>query len=165
MTLIASEKRGTLCFALSLLALTLLFIYLSYDYAPGVRLFPLLVGYTSLLLCGLDLIGQTGTAIGRIIDRIFSGKAATETEGEPKPAPSRRRQAVAISWMAGLTMGIYLIGFLPMIPIYVFASMFFQGRKRLRNCAYAALGATAFIWVMFEFLLRYELYRGVFLSG
>ena len=163
----APAKRGALYFALGLFALTVVFIYLSYDYAPGVRLFPLMVGYTGLILCILDLIGLTDTGLGRAIDSVFSGKAAGEAGEEtgkapPKFAPELSRQLIAMGWMVGLTIGIYIVGFMAVVPVYVFSSMLFQGKKSVKQCAYTAVGATAFIWVMFEFLLRYELYRGIF---
>ncbi len=159
----APGKRGALYFALGLFALTIVFIYLSYDYAPGVRLFPLMVGYTGLILCTLDLIGMTDTGFGRIIDSVFSGKAAGETgKAPPKFAPKLSRQLIAMAWMVGLTIGIYIVGFMAVVPVYVFFSMLFQGKKSVKQCAYGAVGATVFIWVMFELLLKYELYRGVF---
>ena len=158
------EKRGSLYFALGLFALTGFFIYLSYAYPPEVRLFPLMVGYTGLILCTLDLIGLTDTALGRIIDTVFSGKTAEETGKAPKFAPKLSRQLIAMAWMVGLTIGIYLIGFMAMVPVYVFSSMLFQGKKSVKACAYGAVGATGFIWVMFEYLLKYELYRGVFVE-
>ncbi len=162
MNILAAEKRGSLYFALGLFALTVVFIYLSYAYPPEVRLFPLMVGYTGLILCTLDLIGLTDTALGRIIDTVFSGKAVEETGKAPKFAPKLSRQLIAMAWMVGLTIGIYLIGFMAMVPVYVFSSMLFQGKKSVKQCAYGAVGATVFIWVLFEFLLKYDLYRGVF---
>ncbi|MCH7777465.1 MAG: hypothetical protein IH878_13135 [Gemmatimonadetes bacterium] len=63
-----------------------------------------------------------------------------------------------------MTIGIYLIGFMAMVPAYVFSSMLFQGKKSVKQCAYGAISASAFIWVMFELLLKYELYRGVFVE-
>lgn len=163
----ALEKRGALYFALGLFALTIVFIYLSYDYAPEVRLFPLMVGYTGLILCTLDLISLTDTGFGRIIDSVFSGKAAEEAGEEtgkapPKFAPKLSRQLIAMAWMVGLTIGIYIVGFMAVVPVYVFSSMLFQGKKSVKQCAYGAVGATVFIWVMFELLLKYELYRGIF---
>ena len=162
MNILAPEKRGALYFAFGLFALTGLFIYLSYGYAPRVRLFPLMVGYTGLILCTLDLISLTDTGFGRIIDTVFSGTAAGETGKVTKFAPKLSRQLIAMAWMVGLTIGIYIAGFMVMVPVYVFSSMLFQGKKSLKQCAYGAVGATMFIWVMFELLLKYELYRGIF---
>ncbi len=158
----APEKRGALYFALGLFALTVFFIYLSYDYAPGVRLFPLMVGYTGVILCALDLIGLTDTALGGVINAVFSGKAVGETGKAPKFAPKLSRQLIAMAWMVGLVIGIYIVGFMVMVPVYVFSSMYFQGKKSVKKCAYGAVSTTVFIWVMFEFLLKYELYRGIF---
>ncbi|MCH7635749.1 MAG: hypothetical protein IIA36_13840 [Proteobacteria bacterium] len=112
----APEKRGALYFALGLFALTVFFIYLSYAYAPNVRLFPLMVGYTGLILCTLDLIGLTDTRFGRIVDTVFSGKADAET-GEKtgkvaKFTPKLSRQLIAMAWMVGLVIGIYIVGFI-----------------------------------------------------
>lgn len=162
----APEKRGALYFALGLFSLTVFFIYLSYDYVPNVRLFPLMVGYTGLILCTLDLISLTDTALSRIINTVFSGTAAEKAGGEtgkiPKVAPKLSRQLTAMAWMVGLTIGIYIVGFMVMVPVYVFSSMYFQGKKSVKKCAYGAVSTTVFVWVMFEFLLKYELYRGLF---
>ncbi len=164
MNILAPEKRGALYFALGLFALTVVFIYLSYGYAPGVRLFPLMVGYTGLILCALDLIGLTDTGLGRSIATAFSGEADEKTGKAPKFAPKLSRQLIAMAWMVGLTIGIYLIGFMAMVPVYVFSSMLFQGKKSFKQCAYGAVSATVFIWVMFEYLLKYDLYRGIFVE-
>jgi hypothetical protein len=67
-----------------------------------------------------------------------------------------------MAWMVGLTIGIYIVGFMVMVPVYVFSSMYFQGKKSVKKCAYGAVSTTVFVWVMFEFLLKYELYRGIF---
>jgi len=163
----APEKRGALYFALGFFALTVIFLFLSYDYAPEVRLFPLMVGYTGLILCTLNLIGLTDTRFGRVIDTVFSGKTGAETGEEtgkvpPKFSPKLSRQLIAMAWMVGLVIGIYIVGFMVMVPVYVFTSMYFQGKKSVKKCAYGAVSTTVFIWVMFEFLLKYELYRGIF---
>ena len=40
-----------------------------------------------------------------------------------------------------------------------------QGRKGVRKALYAAVSISVFIYVVFELLLRYEVYRGALFAG
>jgi len=122
------------------------------------REFPALVSMAAIVLCLIDLVAHTDTAIGQWLTAVLSGSlrlpAGAMTFGV-------RREAVAILWIAAATALMVLAGFLAGIPVYVFCYMVLHARRPLRQGAIAALATTTVIWLAFELLLRYDLYRGV----
>jgi len=122
------------------------------------REFPALVSMAAIVLCLIDLVAHTDTAIGQWLTAVLSGSlrllAGAMTFGV-------RREAVAILWIAAATALMVLAGFLAGIPVYVFCYMVLQARRPLRQGAIAALATTTAIWLAFELLLSYDLYRGV----
>jgi hypothetical protein len=122
---------------------------------PRGRHFPVLVSATAVVLCIVDMIAHTDTGIGRAIATVLSG-----TLEHPIHAHPLRREVVAIAWIVGATALVLLAGFLVGIPVYVLGYMLHAGRT-FRNAAITALATTAFIWIGFEVLLNYDLYRGL----
>jgi hypothetical protein len=72
-----------------------------------------------------------------------------------------RRETIAILWIAGATAVMVLAGFLVGIPVYVFCYMVLHARRPVRQGVIAALVTTGAIWLAFELLLSYQLFRGV----
>jgi hypothetical protein len=126
---------------------------------PRGREFPILVSGAAVVLCLLDVIAHTSTAVGRAIARILSGGVDSPMRAS---AHGLRAEAVAVAWIAGATALIVLAGFLVAIPVYVFGYMVLYARRPVREGAIAAFATTVCIWVGFELLLSYDLYRGAF---
>lgn len=154
------EKRNVLYFVYGLHAFFWFYIYEAYQYSGGTRYFPLLVGYIGLALTFLDVLTITRTRIGAAVNAFFGTDLSEPAEAHANV----RREFGVIAGLGGLLFGIYLLGFLIGGPVSVFAWMRVQGRKSYRLCAYVALGTLAFLWVLFELLLRYELYRGILVA-
>jgi hypothetical protein len=154
-----STARQDLLVAVAVLAGSVaMLVWSEYIPHPRGREFPILVSGTAVVLCLLDVIAHTDTAIGRSIARILSGGA----DGSARTAAHGPRvEAIATAWIAAATALIVLAGFLVAIPVYMFSYMVLYAHRSVRDGAIAALATTVCIWAGFELLLSYELYRGV----
>lgn len=148
--------------SLLILALALAFQALSFELPEKSRMMPALVGWIAIVLCVLDVIAQTETAVGRWIARVLSGSA--HATSDDKPPPGLRAELKAFSWIVFAAAGVTLFGFYWTVPVYVFVYTVFRGGKPLVMAGLTALGATLAIWVAFELLLEYEIYRGLLFS-
>jgi hypothetical protein len=144
-----------------MVAITIGYLAIAYTYAPRARLFPVPVGWLMLLLLALDLVSRTKTPAGEALTRLLN--PATEAEGaEPRfPLP---RQLSALLWVALFTAALVLIGIIYAVPLYVFGSMRFHGRKSYLTSLITAVCVTVFTWLLFGFALQVELYPGVLFS-
>jgi hypothetical protein len=143
--------------ALGLLVFTTLYLIVAYRYKPLVRAFPAGVAWFMLAILALDLLSRTETRFGRAVARWLNPSAtAGRREGNPVPA---------ILWLAGLALLLVLIGIYAAVPIFVFASLRWRGRRGYGMCLLTAGAATAFIWLMFSVLLRLSLYPGMLVGN
>jgi hypothetical protein len=126
------------------------------------REFPALVSMAAIALCLIDLVAHTDTAVGRRLAAVLTGEINPST-GVLTHAGGR--EAVAILWLAGATFLIVVSGFLAGIPVYVFCYMVLHAHRPLRQGVVAALVTTGAIWLAFELLLGYQLYRGLLFEG
>lgn len=144
--------------------MVILFIVTSYKYNLTDRMFPLMVGYVAIPLLLLDLLTLTNTSIGEKISIMIAAKTPTQIDDEADDTVrSIRTELMVFLWMALLVLGIYLTGFLPVIPVFVFCWMKFRGGYGLAMSGYLAIGTIVFIYVLFELILQYELYPGIYL--
>jgi hypothetical protein len=147
--------------ALVMLAVTIGYLMMAYTYTVQARLFPVPVGWLMLLLLALDLVSRTKTPIGETLTRLLN--PAAEVEGAEPRFPVLR-QLSAMFWVAFFTAALVLIGIMYAVPLYVFGSMRFHGKKSYLTSLIAAVCVTAFTWVLFVFALQVELYPGVLFS-
>lgn len=149
------KEKGIPYFALFtiLLALYVIGSALSFE-NPQARLFPSLVGGILLALSVIDLVKelQARKKIKMTMDerRQVSGKGILEW----------RRLGLVMGWVVGASLGVYLIGFLLAIPIFVLSYLKQHGRSWSMSIGLAA-GVTAMIYGMFELGLQVHLYRGL----
>jgi len=136
------------------------FVAQSYAFDFEERIVPLLIGYTTILFVAIDLLSMSGSRIGRAVNGAIGGGAGRAVEDR------LFRQELNISiWLAAVVAGAYLVGFLVIIPVFAFFSMLRRGRYPLRHAIAMTIGLFAVIWVGFELLLGYELYRGILFGG
>jgi len=147
--------------ALVMLAVTVAYLATAYTYSVQARLFPVPVGWLMLLLLGLDLVSRTKTPVGENLTRLLN--PAAEVEGAEPRFPVLR-QLSAILWVAFFTAALVLIGIMYAVPLYVFGTMRFHGRKSYQTSLIAAICVTVFTWVLFAFALQVELYPGALFS-
>ena len=152
------QTRKHLYVSLLILALAVTFLVLSYELNGKGQMVPVLVGWIGVLLCTLDVIAHTGTGFGRRVAMVLSGTAHLEAE---EARPALKAETIAIAWMIGATVLVVLFGFLIAVPVYVFVYMVAHGRKKIVQSGLTALITTLFIWIVFEVLMEYEVYRGL----
>ncbi|MFC1971630.1 tripartite tricarboxylate transporter TctB family protein [Chloroflexota bacterium] len=125
-------------------------------------LFPGVISILVFILAAIELVR----------DLTVKGKdeANQEVEGEVGVLPGDRgnvplrRYFITFGWMAGLLLGIYLVGFLISIPLFIFPYLKLHGRGWLLSLALAAI-ATAVIFLVFVAALQVDLFPGKFFGG
>lgn len=118
--------------------------YLTLD--ATTRRVPILFGFVTLALLIID---------------ILSNKSATAESGS---STSHGREITAILFVAGGVAGIYLLGFLVAIPLYLIFSITYLGAQPIRVAIIVALIASASIYLIFEIALSYRLFAGILFS-
>ena len=151
------------CIRLAPSALILLFIigyiatgYLTLDEAS--RAVPMLASFTTLFLLSLDLLKEFRTPV----TRPASGDGAGQQDSGPDV--SLAHELKAIGCVGGAVAGVYVIGFLAAIPLYLVVPIAYLGRQPLRLAAIIALLWSLLIYLVFEVALSYQLYPGVIFS-
>jgi hypothetical protein len=118
--------------------------YLTLD--ATTRRVPVLFGFLTLALLVMDISSN----------RVTAG----ESGGPTSPA----REITAILFVAGGVSGIYLLGFLVAIPLYLVLSITYLGAQPLRVALLVALIASGSIYLIFEVALSYRLFPGILFS-
>ncbi|MFT5540085.1 MAG: hypothetical protein ACI82H_001611 [Alphaproteobacteria bacterium] len=155
--MVATEKHDSLYFAFGVMAFLIFFLHETYEFQGKLRIFPLIVGWAGVILSALDILSLTETRISRVLSLVF-GSSLSEAPSEDRRAG---REIACFAAMAMCVAMIWLLGFLIAGPVFVFLWMWLWGKKTLRNALYGGGFTLAFIWLLFEGLLKYELYRGV----
>jgi hypothetical protein len=150
--------------ALGLLVLTLIYLATAYRYSPDARAVPAGVAWVMLGLLVLDLASRTRTRIGIALMHWLNpaGDAAKQDAVKHYPVG---KQILAVLWVAGFAVAMVLVGILYAVPLYVFSSLYFQGRRPLVMAIGVSAVATAMIWLLFAVVLRLELYPGILFGG
>lgn len=139
------------------LLITSVFIMSAYRYDARGAEFPLIIGWVTLMLCVVDLFASLPTQIGGWLSSILHKSRSTPDD----KTPASGREAGGILWIGAMVALVWVFGFLIAIPIYSIAFMTLNGRRPLVSSTIAAGITTLFVYVVFEWLLRYELYRGL----
>lgn len=135
----------------------------SYGYEPEARALPVLIAWTTIVLLVLEILVQAQTAVGRRVEAYLWTKDPLP-EPEPERVPMAKALIHAFVW-PGLLVGLTLaIGILPAVLVYIFLSLKVIGGKSLPRALMIAVAVTIFAWVLFEWGLSYELYRGMLLA-
>ncbi len=154
---VVEEKHSALYFAIGILAFMVFFLHETYELKGKEKTFPLIIGYAGVVLSLMDIASVTETAIGRFVTTFF-GAMLDPSEIKPRTVG---REMLVFSVMGLGVVGIWLFGFLLASPVFVFLWMLVGGGKSLKLSLYVGLGTFFFIYVLFELVLSYELYRGV----
>ena len=143
---------------LVLIAVAFLMIIWSQRYNETARLVPLLVSYSLLILAFFDLLCRFDRPFIRPL-RDFWGADFDNREMKHDPRPAAEVNQVV--WIVGCVAGMMLIGILPTIPIFILSYIVINGQRTWLESIFATALVFAFVYVVFEMLLDYELYRGV----
>jgi hypothetical protein len=150
--------------ATALLVLTILYLATAYGYAPDARAVPAGVAWVMLVLVILDLVSRTRTQVGTMLMHWLNPAGDADKMAEHKRYPAFK-QIGAVLWIAGFAAAMVFIGILYAVPLYVFASLYFRGRRPLWLAAGVSAGATLMIWLLFVAVLGLELYPGMLFGG
>ncbi len=115
------------------------------------KLLPLLVGGITFVLLAVELCRE-------LRDKGEEAKMKKEEEAEDKELS--RRTAMAIAWVLGATLSVYLLGFIAAITLFILAYLKTQGRSWQVSLAVAVI-TSALIYGIFQFTLGFELYEGI----
>lgn len=136
------------------------FVVTGMQYDPTTRGMPVTVAAVTIALCILDIIAQEPGRLGAAVRRFFSGSAEMPaTDLHPSVTPLRELGAFA--WVVAFVAITVFFGFYIAIPIYIFGYLRFYANRGLVISLVAALGVVAFIYVLFQLTLGYELFRGI----
>jgi hypothetical protein len=150
--------------ALGLLGITGVYLTTAYNYSADARAVPAGVAWVMLVLVALDLVSRTQTTIGVALMHWLNPAGDTANQRDVKRYPVLR-QIAAVAWVAGFAGALVVIGILYAVPLYVFSSLFFQGRRPLPVCIGVSAAATAMIYLLFAVVLRLDLYPGILFGG
>lgn len=155
-----ARARRDLYVSLVVFAMMVGLLIWSYQLDPRGRTMPLLAAWAGVVISALDAIGRTDTRTGRWIGMILSDRLDMQ-KGKLGPVRRLPVELLACLWMViGIGL-VVMFGFLLAIPVYVFAYMLIYGGRSLRQSGITAVVTTGLIWLMFEVMLRYDLYRGI----
>jgi Tripartite tricarboxylate transporter TctB family len=148
--------------AFVLLILTAFYLRTAYQYAPESRIMPVLVAWCMLTLLAIDLASRTKTLIGENLTRWLN---PSSDRGGHGAAYSVDRQFIAVLWLASLAALLVLIGVLSAVPLYLFAAIYWRGRRSLLTSLAVVGGMTLVVWLLFTGLLHLQLYSGLLFGG
>ncbi|MCZ6637502.1 MAG: tripartite tricarboxylate transporter TctB family protein [Alphaproteobacteria bacterium] len=155
--MVDEEHYSALYFAFGIMALMIFLLHETYEIKGTGRTFPLIIGYSGLVLSVFDIASITDTRIGHFVTRFF-GAALEPDQIKQRPV---RRELLIFAVMGLGVFGIWLFGFLIASPIFVFLWMWIGGGKTVKLSFYVGFATLAFIYGLFEAILKYELFPGV----
>jgi hypothetical protein len=150
--------------AAGLFALTVGYLVTAYRYSADARAVPAGVAWVMLVLVILDLVSRTRTSLGTMLMHWLNPAGDADKMADHKRYPALK-QIGAVLWIAGFASAMVLIGILYAVPLYVFSSLYFRGKRSLILAVGVAAAATAMIWLLFVAVLGLELYPGMIFSG
>ena len=133
--------KGRIIFCVFLIVVAASAITMALDWPFKAKLFPLSVAIPLLLLASIHLLqllfGKAETNDSAAVDIEFTRDVPPEIE--------RRRVIAAFSWITGFIGCVYLIGFPPTVPLFIFVYLKLESSV---GWVYAVL-STALTWVIF----------------
>lgn len=168
--------NASVIFILIIIFVSFCFIYFGRDFPFRSKVIPFLVALFVLFLAVIQILFETvpklkKKEIGKFElfnteqvkmkqEKIIEGKERVE-----KNENKEKKLFDILKWILLLTLGIYLLGFLVTLPIFMFLFYFIKCGYRWTK----ALGTTFIFWIIiylvFEVFLRVELYRGIILMA
>lgn len=143
-----------------MLALGYLF-WLSFAFSVNDRVVPQIAVVTALVITLMILLVSVfvsrqpiSSAEGETLPQARASEADTVGIATELGDHWRRRLLGTSAWIAALTVGIYVIGFLPSVAIFVLAYATIEGKERLSTSLAIAGGITVFAWILFDWAIK-----------
>lgn len=148
--------RGRVIFSAFLVAVAASAAYLALDWPFKAALFPLSVSIPLLILAAIQLLqlirGKEETIDSSAVDLEFSSDVPPEIE--------RRRVITAFAWIAGFILCVYLIGFPPTVPLFIFVYLKFESGVGWVNTLLLTALTWAIFYGLFEKLVHLQFEQG-----
>jgi hypothetical protein len=146
---------GRLAFNLLLLAFAAYFVWSAPEYEPKARLIPLVLGLLVFIVQGCVTLKEA----------MATEPPAPQEGHEPPPADELRRVATLSGWMV-LFFALFLL-FGTLSAIFLFILLFLGLRRDVPKWMALAIagGMSLAVWVLFVYLMRFQLYPGVLFGG
>jgi hypothetical protein len=142
-------------FPVLVLAALALMLWQSLAWTAAARTVPLAVGSVTLVFGAISLVyavcGRAAPIDGA--SRKLHMDLASDT-GHLAPATLVTRAAVFFGWLAAFMASMSVIGVIPTIPLFVVGFMRLENREPWRIVLPQAIGLTAFVWFVFDYLLN-----------
>jgi hypothetical protein len=151
-----------------LLVVPLVIIFGRYGFHEKARAIPLLAGIATLILGIIALIGEAIPRIGKKFESDLFTLDNGEVKNEPDPevekvkSPDPTKQILGcLALLVGFFIMIWLAGFLLAVPVFVFLFLMIFAQARLVNAVLITLVTEAFVFVVFQYLMGFELFGGI----
>jgi hypothetical protein len=121
------------------------------------QLVPLIMSGIIIVLAGFELFREI-----RRKPEVQQAKEtkASEEDLEFNTKGQLKDYIIIFCWLIGFLAGVYAIGFVAAIAIFIFAYLKWYGHAWLKSIGLAA-AATIIIYLVFVILLKLELFRGI----
>jgi hypothetical protein len=133
----------------------------SYAYGTTARRFPQMVAGSLIVLGVIDAWSRLPVP-GRDIITEFWGTSFERRE--MTHVPGRRAEIALVCWVLAAFAGMATFGILAALPVFCFAYAFIWAQLPWKQASIVALVLLVFEITVFEWLLDYELYRGLLFS-
>lgn len=150
--------------ALALFVAACVFLVWANTYAGREKEFPVLVAGWTVVLTFLDMVANTRTRIGAYLAGLFSGGVSPARKDTGFVVRGVRAEFVAMLWVSGFVLAVFVFGFLVVLPIYISLFMLLQGRRSIRQSLISAGATTLLIYLVFQLLWGYAIYPGLLFS-
>ena len=144
--------------ALALVVFAVAMFLWSRTYGHTAAQFPSIVAGVMVVLCLLDVWSRTGLPGASAIET-FGGTGFRRREMDHDPPLAR--QLTLVAWIVGCFVAMAVIGLLAAAPLFCAAFVALYGRRRLAVAALVGAIVFVFQFAVFEWLLDYNLYRGL----
>ncbi len=151
-------------FIFALLAFVLLLLYEAMQWPYFARIVPTVVGSVALVCILLSFLNAAfrkpekpqAPAADGIVEKKKDERIHMDIGSNISHLPLKTlltRAAMFMAWLLGFMLSIYLIGFIPSVPIFIVALMRSEGREPWKIVAPMALFMTVFVYIVFGRIL------------
>lgn len=135
-------------------------LWLASGYPPRARYIPEIVAIFALVCLSIQLVIEIVTGLRQRTTPLPEGPPAEEAEAV-QAGGSVRLELIAYFWLAGMLLGLFLVGFLVSIPLYVLLYLRFQAKIGWLGAFLYGFGTWAFTYFLFVRLFEIRLYYGI----
>lgn len=144
--------------AVAILVLAVSALVVAQGYSETSRRFPTMVAIALIVLGAIDLYSRFGIVGSRFLNDFWgSGFDAREMTHNPR----FRDELALLGWVGLVFLGMAVMGILVATPLFTFLFVWRRSGRGLMHAVLAGLIVLAFEFVVFEWVLNYELYRGL----